>query len=226
MDVTVRLQNEAARLLLAPLAPAEESGASRILEHLPNSLASSSRALEVLLGANLLRHSHALRNFESVLCILPRAPPSRTSSGVTGLWFVFLSSSITLGSRRRSFLQATRIIGRPGQKCMTSEIHCTIKSAKISPSEARHTCLLLNVVQRVRGVNGEADQNDMGVGVTERAETVVVLLASRIPQGELNVLSVHFDVGHIVLEHGGDINLNNGASDGGTKNSNVARCLH
>ena len=54
-----------------------------------------------------------------------RALQSHTSSGVTGLWFVFLSSSITLGSRRRSFLQATRIIGRPGQKCITSEIHCT-----------------------------------------------------------------------------------------------------
>ena len=51
--------------------------------------------------------------------------PPHTSSGVTGLWFVFLSSSTTLGSRRRSFLQATRIIGSPGQKCITSEIHCT-----------------------------------------------------------------------------------------------------
>jgi len=123
-------------------------------------------------------------------------------------------------------LQATRIIGRPGQKCITSEIHCTITSAMRSPSRARRTHLLLNVVQRVRGVNGETDQDDMGVGVTERAEAVVVLLASRIPQGELNVLSVHFDVGHIVLEHGGDINLNNGASDGDTKNSKTARGLH
>ena len=57
----------------------------------------------------------------------------------------------------------------------------------------------------------------MGVRVTERAETIVVLLAGRIPQGEFNVLSVHFDIGHIVLEHSGDINLNNGASDGDTK---------
>ena len=56
--------------------------------------------------------------------VLARVLLSRTSSGVTGLWFVFLSSSITLGSRRRSFLQATSIIGRPGQKCITSEIHC------------------------------------------------------------------------------------------------------
>lgn len=46
-----------------------------------------------------------------------------TSSGVTGRWLVFLSSSITRGSRRRSFLHPTRMIGRPAQKCMTSEIH-------------------------------------------------------------------------------------------------------
>ena len=64
-DVTVLLQNDAARLLLRALAPAEESGAGRVLEHLPNSLPSSSRALEVLLGANLLCHSHALRVSES-----------------------------------------------------------------------------------------------------------------------------------------------------------------
>ena len=77
----------------------------------------------------------------------------------------------------------------------------------------RSTYLLLNVVQRVRGVNGEADQDDMRVGVTERAETIVVLLSGRIPQGKLDVLSVYFDIGHIVLEHGGDINLAGGTSD-------------
>jgi hypothetical protein len=78
----------------------------------------------------------------------------------------------------------------------------------------RSTYLLLNVVQRVRGVNGEADQDDMRVGVTERAETIVVLLSGRIPQGKLYVLSIDFYIGHIVLEHGGDINLAGGMSDG------------
>ena len=47
-----------------------------------------------------------------------------TSSGETGLWLVFLSSSMILGSRRRSFLQPTRMMGRFWQKCKTSEIHC------------------------------------------------------------------------------------------------------
>ena len=140
IDVTARLQNNAARLLLATLAPGEERGTSRILEHLPNSFAGSSRALEVLLGTNLLGNSHTLRASPVQNRILARALSSRTSSGVTGLWFVFLSSSITLGSRRRSFLQATRIIGRPGQKCMTSEIHCiTLLAEKAVGSGMSHT---------------------------------------------------------------------------------------
>jgi hypothetical protein len=41
--------------------------------------------------------------------------------------------------------------------------------------------LLLDVVERVGGVNGEADQNDVGVGVGKRSETVVIFLTSRIP---------------------------------------------
>ena len=80
-----------------------------------------------------------------------------------------------------------------------------------------HTYLLLNVVQRVRGVNGEADQDDMGVRITERAEAVVVLLSGRIPQGKLDVFSIDFDIGHIVLEYSGNINLAGGTSDEDSK---------
>jgi len=53
-----------------------------------------------------------------------KAGSLHTSSGVTGRWLVFLNSSITRGSRLRSFLHPTRIIGSPAQKCITSEIHC------------------------------------------------------------------------------------------------------
>lgn len=47
----------------------------------------------------------------------------------------------------------------------------------------------------------------MGVGVGERAETVVILLAGGIPEGELDVLAVDLDVGDVVLEDGGDVDL-------------------
>jgi hypothetical protein len=67
--------------------------------------------------------------------------------------------------------------------------------------------LLLNVVKGVRRVNSEADQDDVGVGVGQGAETVVVFLTSRIPKGQLDVLVVDLDVGDVVLEDGGDVDL-------------------
>jgi hypothetical protein len=47
-----------------------------------------------------------------------------TSSDVTCRCDVFLRFSIIAGLRLRSFRQPTRMIGRPGQKCLISEIHC------------------------------------------------------------------------------------------------------
>lgn len=71
--------------------------------------------------------------------------------------------------------------------------------------------LLKNVVQRVRRINGEADQDDVRVGVGERSETVIIFLASRIPEGQLDVLVVNLDVGDVVLENGGDVDLRESA---------------
>ena len=70
--------------------------------------------------------------------------------------------------------------------------------------------LLLDVVERIGRVDGEADENDMRIGVGERAETVVIFLAGSIPEGELDVFAVNLDVGNIVLDDGGDIDLERG----------------
>lgn len=47
----------------------------------------------------------------------------------------------------------------------------------------------------------------MGIWVRQRAETVVILLASRIPKSQLDVLSIDLNIGHIVLEDGWDVDL-------------------
>lgn len=47
----------------------------------------------------------------------------------------------------------------------------------------------------------------MGIRVREGTETIVILLASCIPQGKLYVLSVDLYIGNVVFENGGDINL-------------------
>lgn len=67
--------------------------------------------------------------------------------------------------------------------------------------------LLLDVVERVGGIDGEANQDNVGIRVRERTETIVIFLASRIPKGQLDVLAVNLDVGDIVLENGGDVDL-------------------
>jgi hypothetical protein len=72
---------------------------------------------------------------------------------------------------------------------------------------ARDSYLLLDVVERIGRIDGKANQNNVRVGVRERAETVVILLASGIPEGELDVLAVNLDIGDVVLENGGDVDL-------------------
>lgn len=74
--------------------------------------------------------------------------------------------------------------------------------------------LLLDVVKRIGRVDGEADEDDMRIGVGEGAETVVIFLAGGIPKGELDVLAVNLDVGDVVLEDGGDVDLRARASVG------------
>ena len=96
---------------------------------------------------------------------------------------------------------------------MTSEIHCRGRSTAAQTSEqhgsdeGRRAHLLLHVVQRIRGVYSEANKDDVGVGVAEGAKPVVVFLAGSIPQRELDVLSIHLDIGDVVLEHGRDVDL-------------------
>lgn len=47
----------------------------------------------------------------------------------------------------------------------------------------------------------------MRVGVGERAQSVVIFLTSGIPEGELDVLAIDLNIGDVVLENGGDVDL-------------------
>ena len=125
MNLKVRLQNLAC---FSPflLVGGVKSTKSRLLEHLSNTLTGSSGALEVS-SVNPISNSLTLRMTRLEPFFPAQACLSHTSSTVTGPWFVFLSSSITLGSFRRSFLQPTKNIGMFGQKCVTSYIHYTRK---------------------------------------------------------------------------------------------------
>ncbi len=87
---------------------------------------------------------------------------------------------------------------------------CLFKLPTIKKEEGRMkkmSYLLLYVFEGVRGVDGEADENDVGVGVGERAEAIVILLTSGIPQGEFDSLAVDLHVCDVVLEDRRDVDL-------------------
>jgi len=67
--------------------------------------------------------------------------------------------------------------------------------------------LLLNVIKRIWRVDGKADQNDMGVWVGERPKTIIIFLASSIPQCKLDMFSIHLNIGDVVFEDSRDVNL-------------------
>jgi hypothetical protein len=85
--------------------------------------------------------------------------------------------------------------------------HVSMRLGTWGGSSGRAAYLLLDVVKRVGRVDGETDQDDMRVRVGERAQSVVIFLTSGIPEGELDVLAIDFDIGDVVLEDGGDVDL-------------------
>jgi hypothetical protein len=178
-----------------------QGGAGGGFEDLTDALASLGRAFDVAGGADALAHLLALGLLETA----HHRCKARTCSGETGFWLVLWSSSMVLASNRRSFLQPTRMMGRPEQKCSTSEIHWETSVA--CGQGKSETNLLLHVVQGVGRVDGEADEDDVRIGVGERAKSVVVFLASGVPQGQLDVLAVDLDIRHVVLEDGGNVDL-------------------
>ncbi len=69
------------------------------------------------------------------------------------------------------------------------------------------TNLLGNVFQGIRAIYGEADEEDVRVGVGEGSQPVVVFLTRSIPQGKLDLFAINLNISDVVLEDGGDVDL-------------------
>jgi hypothetical protein len=178
----ITLQDHA--LLVAALSAAarEESSAGSVLKHLANTLVGLGRALEVLVGADLLTDLLTLFGRHGLLAGLAKL-----------LDRLLVVSQILLAANEND-----------------GETLAEVKDLR-NP-------LLLDVVKRVGGVDGEANQDDMGIGVGQGTETVVVLLASRIPKGQLDVLAIDLDIGDVVLKDGRDVDLEDEELANVTKN--------
>ena len=62
-----------------------------------------------------------------------------------------------------------------------------------------------DVLEGRRVDDGVGDEEDIGLGVRQGAETIVVLLTSSIPKTQVDGLTVDHDVGTVVVENGGDV---------------------
>lgn len=67
--------------------------------------------------------------------------------------------------------------------------------------------LFLDIIERVGRVNRKADQNDVRIRVGERAQAVIVFLTCRIPKSEFDMFAINIDIGDVVLEDSGNIDL-------------------
>ena len=166
------LQDSALLLALARLG--QKSSAGGCFEDLTDTLVGTSRALEVLVGADLLADFLTLFGRDGLLGGL-----GEFFNGLGVVAKIHLAANKDDGKA----LAEVKNLGNP---------------------------LLLDVVERVWRVDGETDQNDVGVGVRQRTETVIIFLASSIPKGEFNMLAINLDVGDIVLEDGRDVDLREG----------------
>lgn len=87
-----------------------------------------------------------------------------------------------------------------------SHKHASSPHAVISTSSSSgYPYLGLNVVKTRRRNDTEADQENVRLGVAERAQAIVVLLTGGIPETQADGLVVDHDAGGVVVEDGGDV---------------------
>ena len=72
-----------------------------------------------------------------------------------------------------------------------------------------------------RADDREADEEDVGLGVRERAETVVILLTGSIPETQVDGLAVDHHVGAVVVKHSRDVLAVVGEGGGSTPSRHI-----
>lgn len=75
--------------------------------------------------------------------------------------------------------------GGPAQRCEQAGVHAYLG---------------LDVVERWRADDGKADEEDIGLRVGKRSESVVIFLSRSIPKSQANWLSINHDTRGVVVE--------------------------
>ena len=84
-----------------------------------------------------------------------------------------------------------------------------------------------NVLKRITRDYRETNQKYIGLGVAERAESIVIFLSSGVPKPQLHRLSVDHHTGRIVVKHSGDVGSGEGigcvrGEETGLSNSSIS----
>ena len=72
---------------------------------------------------------------------------------------------------------------------------------------AKQAYLLLYIVELVGRIHSKTNQDDVGIWIGQRAEAIVILLTRGIPERQFNVFAIDLNIGDIILEDGGDVEL-------------------
>lgn len=122
-----------------------------------------------------------------------------------GVMFFWRSFSIVSGSSRKSSFVPTRIIGFSGAWWLISGYH--YHARWLLNTTDHGSCLWISsyylcfdVFKRRRAHEWEADKKDIRLRIGERSQSIVVLLPSCVPQAQIDRLSIHLDIGRVVVE--------------------------
>ena len=144
-----------------------------------------------------------LKDFANTLAGLGRALEVTNGTNLLG-------NSHTLLSRDGALAGLAQLLDNLG--IVTKILLASNEDDRKVLAEVKHlgNPLLLDVVERVGRVDSEADEDNVRVRVRERTQTVVVFLTGGIPEGKLHMAAIDLDIGNVVLEDGGDVDLGEG----------------
>lgn len=117
-------------------------------------------------------------------------------------------SQIELGPNQDDWNVGSMVVdlGIPLVKVSIAMHDCTRRlprpRAEEGKSENKETDLGLDVVERRRADDGKADQENIGLGVGERSQPVVILLPSSIPKTQADRLAIDHNTSGVVVEAG------------------------
>lgn len=104
------------------------------------------------------------------------------------------------------------------------DLRCSATPNLFPPSTLipKKSYLGLNVVKTRRRNNAEANEENVGLRVAERAQAVVVLLTRGIPKTQADGLVVDHDARRVVVEHGRDVLAGEGVGGVGDEQTGLA----